>query len=401
MKKVLIILVLGILFSYQNVFALAKEIKIGLFFDVNQNAVSKDYHKFSVSSKEGFTIKKYSDNKEIENLHCKNNLIYIQKIDNQDKIVLYDDDNKFLVSNEREQIEIVSKDGIFTINDNKSYRGSLILKNWDNDKFILINRLGLEEYLYGVVVREIGYNAPVEAIKAQAIAARTYAIAHANMYINYGFDITDRYQQVYGGYSWENDKVNLAVEETRGLVMLYDGKPIKAFYYASSGGVTECAENVWGGGEPYLISVLDEYDLKRKDTSKWKSEFTKDQIEEILKNRGVNIGDLLDIEVVERAKSRRVTQLKFVGSLSNYTLTKNNIRIPLKLKSQLFWIEREKDIYRFYGKGFGHGVGLSQVGAMGMADAGFDFRDILTHYFSGIQISQYNSVGDVPRLCAF
>jgi stage II sporulation protein D len=237
-------------------------------------------------------------------------------------------------------------------------------------------------------VKEIGYNAPIEAIKAQTIAARTYAISHKDMYINYGFDITDKYQQVYGGYLSENEKVNSAIDDTKDLVMFYDNKPIKAFYFTSSGGVTEGAENVWGKGEPYLVSVLDEYDLKRKDTSKWMIEFTTDEIQQKLKNKNIDIGKLLDIDVAERSKSRRVIELKYIGSLSTYTLTKNDVRSLLNLKSQLFWIEKENDVYRFYGKGSGHGVGLSQVGAMGMADAGFSFFDILNHYFTGVEIRE-------------
>lgn len=386
MRKFLSALILFVLLSCGTVFASSQQMKIGLFFDIKEKAVQKDYYKFQANSKDGFIIKKYVGNEEVDCLDCKNDLIYIQKITNQDKFVVYDDNNKFLTAKGDEQIEIISKNGIVGINDNKAYRGSLILKNEKDDKFIIINKLGLEEYLYGVVVKEIGYNAPIEAIKAQAIAARTYAISHKDMYINYGFDITDKYQQVYGGYLSENEKVNSAIDDTKDLVMFYDNKPIKAFYFTSSGGVTEGAENVWGKGEPYLVSVLDEYDLKRKDTSKWMVEVTTDEIQQKLKNKNIDIGKLLDIDVAERSKSRRVIELKYIGSLSTYTLTKNDVRSLLNLKSQLFWIEKENDVYRFYGKGFGHGVGLSQVGAMGMADAGFNFFDILSHYFTGVEI---------------
>ncbi len=388
MRKFSSALILFVLLSCGTVFASSQQMKIGLFFDIKEKAVQKDYYKFQANSKDGFVIKKYVGNEEVDCLDCKNDLIYIQKITNQDKFVVYDDNNKFLMAKGDEQIEIISKNGIVGINDNKAYRGSLILKNEKDDKFIIINKLGLEEYLYGVVVKEIGYNAPIEAIKAQAIAARTYAISHKDMYINYGFDITDKYQQVYGGYLSENEKVNSAIDDTKDLVMFYDNKPIKAFYFTSSGGVTEGAENVWGKGEPYLVSVLDEYDLKRKDTSKWMIEFTTDEIQQKLKNKNIDIGKLLDIDVAERSKSRRVIELKYIGSLSTYTLTKNDVRSLLNLKSQLFWIEKENDVYRFYGKGSGHGVGLSQVGAMGMADAGFSFFDILNHYFTGVEIRE-------------
>ena len=386
MRKLLIALCMVCLVSLcssVNIFANTQDIRVGLFFDIKNGCVDSQYTQFTISSNEGLQIKKCDD---LSDLNCDE--ISIHKIDNQRKIVAYKD-NEFIVARDDEYLEIVPKDGLFKINndDSKIYRGSLIVNNISDSQFALINKLNLEEYLYGVVEKEIGSYAPKEAIKAQAVAARTYAISHIGMFSKYGFDVTDsKYQQVYKGYSTEKDNVNKAVDETCGLVMYYNDIPIRAFYFASSGGKTENSENVWNSPIPYLVSVLDEYEINRRETSRWIVEFTKEQIEGMLANRNIVIGDLLDIQITKRSESGRVLELQYIGTTDTYTRTKNDVRLPLNLKSQWFWIEKENDVYKFCGKGNGHGVGLSQVGAMGMADAGFGFLDILTHYFTGIEI---------------
>lgn len=366
-----------------------QQVKIGLFFNPNTKQVSENYHTLQVSSSNEYTVTKYLDDSPIESFTCANEPVNIQKITSSNKIVVYKNDNTFITASNNEYIEILPQNNLFTINSTASYRGSLILRNTLEKKFILINKLPLEEYLYGVVVKEIGYNAPVEAIKAQAIAARTYAISHMGMYCMYGFDMTDgNSNQVYGGYSAENDKVNSAVDATRGLVMFYENKPIHAFYFSSSGGRTENSENVWTKKIPYLVSVSDEYELNRGPRT-WSVFLTRDKINELLKNHGAQIGNVLDVVATKRAPSNRVLELQVIGSLSTKTFTKNNVRAPFNLKSQLFWIHKDNDTYHFYGKGYGHAVGLSQIGAMAMADAGFNYSQILRHYFTGIDIKKY------------
>ena len=170
--------------------------------------------------------------------------------------------------------------------------------------------------------------------------------------------------------------------------MFYENKPIHAFYFSSSGGRTENSENVWTKKIPYLVSVSDEYELNRGPRN-WSVFLTRDKINEILTSRGAQIGNVLDVVATKRAPSNRVLELQVVGSLSTKTFTKNNVRAPFNLKSQLFWIHKDNDTYHFYGKGYGHAVGLSQIGAMAMADAGFDYSQILRHYFTGVDIKKY------------
>jgi len=377
--------------SISSVWASSTEpqVKIGLFFDQTTHEVNKNYNNFNFSSSDSFTVTKCSDDSKMESFDCSNDIVHVQRIPSSNKIVVFKNDNTFLTANKGEYIKITPQNNLFTINNQLTYRGSLIIKNTSDGKFILINQLNIEEYLYGVVVKEIGFKAPIESIKAQAIAARTYTVTHLGTYAMYGFDMTDnKYNQVYGGYNAENEKVNSAVDATRGLVMFYDGKPIRAFYFSSSGGRTENCENVWTSKIPYLVSVSDEYELNRGPRN-WSVYLTSDNIRDILTHRGTDVGEVLDVVATKRAPSNRVLELQVIGSNTTKTFTKNNVRTPFNLKSQLFWIHKDNDTYHFYGKGYGHAVGLSQIGAMAMADAGFNYSDILKHYFTGIEIANY------------
>lgn len=390
MKKFLVSVWFAILislsFGISNVNA--QDVKIGLFFNMKEGSVEEGYNKFTVMSDEGLKVKM---NKEQNQKEFESNNINVHKMKGSNNIFVFSNEKDFfLIEKDGEYVEIEPKNGIFSINNNDNmYRGSLILKKIDNDKFVLINKLGLEEYLYGVVVKEIGANAPEEAIKAQAVSARTYTMTHLGLFPKYGFDMTDsKYQQVYKGYSSENEKVNLAVDETKGLIMFYNDVPIKAFYFASSGGATENSENVWTQKIPYLVSVKDIHEMNRKETSTWRVKYTKEDIERLLSSSNIDIGELQDIKIIQKTESGRVLELQYVGSKDSYTVRKNEVRSLLRLRSQLFYIEKKDNIYSFIGKGNGHGVGLSQIGAMGMADAGFSFCDILKHYFTGIEIKE-------------
>ena len=391
MKKILVSICITVFISISigisNIYA--EDVKVGLFFDMSQGSVDKAYNTFFVNSNDGLKVRKY-EGQDIKECEC-DKLNVHRMIGSGNIIAYWSDTDFFSIKNDDEYIEIEPKNGVFSFNDDigSMYRGNLILKKFDTNKFVLINELGIEEYLYGVVVKEIGAYAPKEAIKAQAVSARTYLISHKNLFSKYGFDVTDgTNQQVYKGYSAEDEKVNLAVDETKGLVIFYDNVPIKAFYFSSSGGVTENSENVWTQKVPYLVSVKDLHESNRKDAITWSVKYKKDEIENLLIKRNIDIGELQDIRIVEKSKSGRVIELQYVGSNGNYTYKKNEVRSLLSLKSQLFYIEKQGDEYTFVGKGYGHGVGLCQIGAMGMADAGYNFKDILKHYFTGIEIKE-------------
>ncbi|RKD28032.1 stage II sporulation protein D [Caminicella sporogenes DSM 14501] len=337
---------------------------------------------------------------------------------------------------------IVEKDSDQIINiDGKNYRGDVIFKRYLNSDITVINYLTLQEYLYGVVPKEMSGDWPLEALKAQAVAARNYAVANMGKHSNYGFDLCSGIDcQVYGGYDAEKPRSNMAVDETDGKVLTYDGKVINAFFHSNSGGHTEDSENVWSLYIPYIRGVEDEFSLDAPN-SKWIQVYSPDEISDVLNSKGFNIGQVCSIYPEEYSKNGRVLSLKIKGSLSDLTLKKEETRKIFgysKIKSMNFTVETdasfyikssiekeavrkslnnvhilgkenfvkivdggnyfvsngEKNVkingkpskYIFKGKGWGHGLGMSQWGAKKMAELGYTYEEILKHYYTGTKL---------------
>ncbi len=321
-----------------------------------------------------------------------------------------------------EFFQIKSKDENSFINFNgKNFKGKI--------KFFIaggyiraVNILPLEEYLKGVVPAEIPVkngNSFYQAIKAFAICARSYTIMKMQL-SNPVYDVyTDVRDQVYGGADYENPISNRAIEETKGLILKYDGKPATVFYSSTCGGHTENSSNVFNGDDlPYMQGVVDGDPSFCTISPKynWQETFN----ESTIINRLFSSGYLSDtnfvldsIYVLDRFDSGRVDHLVFTmhqltdgsgiigGSGSTVMLTGNNIRYVLKtpdgqkiLESTLFNINFEKNKHEVIlnGKGYGHGVGLCEWGAIGMAKQGYDYKKILYHYFPGTSISRYYDV---------
>lgn len=362
-------------------------------------------------------------------------------------VQILDGDNVVFMYDSNEEVCIYSKDGIMGIN-GKRYRGSALFKRSDNNNMTVINRVGLNEYLYGVVPREMSGSWNIEALKAQAIAARNYAIMNMGKYKKYGFDLTDdTFSQVYGGYSSEHSNSNRAVDETRGQIMVCDGRVVSALYHSNSGGKTEDSENVWSNKVSYLRGVEDKYSLGYPNDN-WSVSMTKEDIQNKLSKNKVDIGMITDVKIEELSENDRVIKIKFVGTNGEKEYTKDSTRTILGLKSnyydivkaqgsggsEIFYIystdgneERSdlsdvyaitsdgiKDInnntniylignndtrplklgdvisdkYTLNGHGWGHGLGMSQWGAKNMAEQGFSYEDILKHYYTGIEIQK-------------
>ncbi|SHH14298.1 SpoIID/LytB domain-containing protein [Tepidibacter thalassicus] len=356
--------------------------------------------------------------------------------ENNDIIFIYDSSKDICIYSEN---DIISVDG-------KRYRGSILFKRIDNNNMIVINRLKLEEYLYGVVPKEMSGSWPIEALKAQAIAARNYAIMNMGKYKDYGFDLTDDINcQVYGGYDAEHPNSNKAVDETKNEIMIYNGKIVDALYHSNSGGKTENSENIWSNKVPYLRGVEDSYSIGYPNDN-WSISLTKSDIQSKLYQSNVDIGELLDIRIEKVSKNGRVLKLKFIGTNGEKEYIKSSTRSILGLKSTWFDIKKEgssnggnsfficsiegneeindmtdiklitsdgiKSIneninlylrgdnntkefvfseqsvekYVFNGHGWGHGLGMSQWGAKKMAEMGYTYKDILKHYYTGIEI---------------
>ncbi len=355
-----------------------------------------------------------------------------------DKIVFaFDDSNKHL--------ELTSRSGNIKIN-SVAYRGAMRFVRASGNDMAAINVLPLEEYLYSVLPKEVSASWNEEALKAQAVVARTFTITNINKFKDYGFNLDNTTaSQVYGGVGVEDERTTKAVDATCGEIVKYDGKPASVFYYSSSGGKTSNSEDVWTAALPYLRSVEDTYENPAEASyANWSVTFTKEQIKETLLAKGIDIGDILDIVAVY-SDSERAVNLTFVGTRGAKEYLKDNIRASLSLKSTNFKLikgdtpsnlnvidsslkcssvdfgkdvsvisangtatlskspsllsasgvstpkvsTKPADSYTFTGGGWGHGVGMSQWGAKGMADNGFSYKEIITHYFSGVQVETY------------
>ena len=244
----------------------------------------------------------------------------------------------------------------------------------------------LEEYIIGVVGAEMPASFNSEALKAQAIVSRTYAIKALNINKKLTDDTTtqnyksnDELKKLWGNnYNTYYEKIKNAVLNTKGLYLAYNGDIIDAVYHSTSNGYTEDSVNVWGNIKPYLKSVSSEYDNTNKSfiTIVYMSY---DEVSNKL-NNSVNENTLFNI--ISRNESGRVSNIEINGN--NYTGVE--MRTLLGLRSADFEIEKVSGGVNITTKGYGHGVGMSQYGANGMANNGSNYRDILLHYYTGVSI---------------
>lgn len=314
------------------------------------------------------------------------------------------------------------KKGVVKLTDGYSYRGSIeCMRPSASSGMTVVNVVPLEQYLYGVVGKEMSPSWSSEALKAQAVAARTYAVYHKNSFRNKGFDMTDDTRsQVYAGINGESPSIINAVDATKGEILTYKGKPIEAIFCATAGGWTENSENVWGNYVPYLRGVKD--NSEKMPSYSWTVTTTPEKLEANLKAAGKNVGKIKSItltplgkrpmDVDDRGVSGRVLSMTIQGSAGSIKLTGNAFQSIMGLKSTLFDFslddgkkEKKKSSSRkknfkikakkplvIYGFGWGHGLGMSQYGAYQMAqehkNAKNTYRKILQHYYTGVKIDK-------------
>ena len=309
--------------------------------------------------------------------------------------------------------------------DGRMYSDTLLIAS-DGQNLYVINILPLEEYLKSVVPREIGRNRKVEelaAVRAQAIIARTYALGKIELPLTRLFDVyDDTRDQVFGGIGERDELATAAVEATAGTVLTFDDRLAECYYHSTCGGHTEASSLVWQRpqSKPYLVGGSDRGDhsdhCRISPSYRWSEEYSRTDLEAVLRtflpsaNEAILPSDipeknwhLLDMNILKRGRSGRVTMLQIVmgnrmqqrsyyvhGDKVRYALRRPATESPLR--SALFnlsltrdngrWIQR----VRIDGGGNGHGVGLCQWGAIGMARAGKDEREILSRYFPGTEI---------------
>jgi stage II sporulation protein D len=255
-------------------------------------------------------------------------------------------------------------------------------------KLDVVSLVTMQHYLEGVLESEAGNHQGKEYYKVQAIISRTYAMKNKGKFLHEGFMMTDLTNcQVYLGKMYRNPKIEEAVKETKSLVLVDENmRLISAAFFSNSGGQTSHSEHVWSKKVSYLRSVHDPFS-KGKYNYHWTKSFDKDDFLKDVKKfydfpteDTAAVNELLNWKQENRAKY-------FVDWKYHILLT--DVRSDFGLKSTFFSVIDEGDKVTLKGKGFGHGVGLSQEGAMNMCDMGYSFRDVLHFYYTGVHLIDY------------
>lgn len=252
----------------------------------------------------------------------------------------------------------------------------------------------LEQYVLGVVAGEMPASFNIEALKSQAVASRTYVLKKSENSKN-DYDVLDNSSnQVYIDYDemkekWQSNyeeylnKIKQAVEETKGEVILYNNNLIDAMFFSTSNGYTENSGDVFSSSLPYLVSVDSNWDKQESPVFSSTKEVSKS---EFLFNLGLENTNNINISNIEKTNTGRVKSL----TINNKTFDADKVRSAFNLKSTSFTIEVLNDTVKFNVNGYGHGVGMSQYGANGMAKEGYDYKQIINHYYKNCEIKKIN-----------
>lgn len=335
------------------------------------------------------------------------------------------------------------------------YRGRIEIGRYNKTTLTAVNIVPLEEYLYSVVASEMPSFWNIEALKAQAVCARSYALVRAGYQsagnVKKAYKIVDTTaSQVYKGYLAETEKTTKAVDETRGEMVCYDNKVVAAYFFSTSGGRTESSKEAWAVGMPYLVSVPDRYETN-PERKPWIVTMTGTELTELFSYKGISLGNIQSIKPLSYTETGRVHTLSVTGTEDRMILQEAAIRTLLNLYSTKFKVVRagdtpdlvnvmgaagqktlrirdasilsadsegrvqktkassqslaqyvvagaddlmnyprsapsKADEFMFAGMGYGHGVGMSQSGARGMAEAGFNYKEIIEYYFTGANV---------------
>ena len=316
-----------------------------------------------------------------------------------------------------------------------AYPGRLRLQGNAYGSYTLINDVPVESYLRGVVPNEIGAKAPYNAVEAQTIIARTYALRNGRRFAIDGYELSaDVHCQVYKGLSGIDPNSDRAIRATKGQVLTYQNQLVDALYSSTTGGVTAKFSDVWNGEDrPYLKPIVDAagsvWNLSRQSlaneqnfqqfininrgfnevgwkTFRWRRESSIEQLTKDLQkylevNRSpfASFQKLQGLEVVERSPGGRILKLSVQTDIGTFNLFKDEVRSAFSApRSTLFYLETVKKDndplwgYAFVGGGFGHGVGLSQTGSYRLAELGWTSKRILNFYYPGTTLQVLDAV---------
>lgn len=292
--------------------------------------------------------------------------------------------NGITINNKVDATELIiePKDNGYVWIGDRWYRGKTRLIRQDSG-LTAINQVDLEQYLYSVVGAEAVSTWPIEALKAQAVAARSYALYKRNTSSSGLYDVdTTVGTQVYKGLDTEYTTTHAAVNGTLGQIMTYDNRVILAAFHSSSGGHTENVEDVWTSPLPYLRAVVD-YDQK-SPVFEWQKIFPVSEIQNLV----AGIGTIQGLQPAEMTPYGRVITMKVTGDHGTTMISGKDLRSALDLRSTLFRISTDGQNLQVRGRGFGHGLGLSQWGAYFLAKQGVNYNQILAHYYQNARLTR-------------
>ena len=281
------------------------------------------------------------------------------------------------------RIMMVPEEGALINVDGVNYRGQMEFIS-NGSTLTVVNHLGLEEYLCGVVPKETFASWPKEALKAQAICSRSYTIAKCEENYQKDYDLTSPGDQLYGGASAEAASTTAAVYETAGNYLEYNGKPLLTFFHTCCGGATEDGEKIFTYVRFYPSGVTSPYCNGCKHYA-WEYSISAADLASKLRSAGYNPGNAAPLQIVKRFNSGRVAEIK-IGSA---TLTGEQLRKAVGydvVKSTRFSVSLSGSAYTFKGNGWGHGVGMCQWCTKGMADQGITHEKMLEHFYPGAKL---------------
>ncbi len=267
----------------------------------------------------------------------------------------------------------------------RSYRGAVQIHR-DGDQLAVVNEVPLEPYVAGTLLAEIYGSWEDSVLRAQAVATRTYAMYRASRARGRPYDVeATQLGQVYRGVAAEAPRAWDAVRATRGQYLSWAGRPILAAFHSASGGRTASSAEVWGRALPYLVSVEVAGEEASPDTY-WRTYLSRREMARVLARRGIEVGAVRDLQVVERSPSGRVAAIRVVGSRGERRLSPRELRRAVGtrvVRSTLFELRRDGPGFWIVGSGRGHGVGMSQWGARALARTGAPYAEILARFYPG------------------
>ena len=359
--------------------AQCREVDIGLITSSEKIKIGSNRNAVLINAKTNNVITAIKKH-ETYTVSNSNGLINISHIISNTSIGAFTGPIKLIPDNDRDLV--FCKD--------KWYRGKLsIFTNESKNQITIVNQVKLEDYLLSVVPSEIPSGWDKEALKAQSIAARSYALGYLGRRKEKGYDLESSVEdQLYLGVGSEKRSTTNAVSETKNLILVTDdNKPLVALFHSSAGGFTDSIENIWAKeSSPHIMPVPD-YD-DNSPHFKWFRTYKLEEITKSLKNE--NVGNVTNIIPVSRSPSQRIIWVEVHGDKGKAKMRGDDFRRAIKLPSSKFNMLIKEDKVIFAGRGFGHGLGLSQWGAKALAEKGFSYVEILAHYYPGARLAKLN-----------